>query len=160
MFDFDNLSQYMINNNVPDYTVNRVKEWCQHTWKTQKSFDELAILEFLPVKMRTDMALDVHYKVLENHKSGCTSNSNHWTFQTISNVKLFHGCDPGLIKALVTRLQPMLFLPGDYICKKGDVGKEMFIITTGAVQVVGGPDDSIVFVTLGQGLLYSNIFRV
>ena len=64
---------------------------------------------------------------------------------------MFHGCDPGLIKSLVIKLQPMLFLPGDYICKKGDVGKEMFIITTGAVQVVGGPDDSIVFVTLGEG---------
>ena len=46
----------------------------------------------------------------------------------------------------------MLFLSGDYICKKGDVGKEMFIVTTGQVQVVGGPDDSIVFVTLGQGI--------
>ena len=65
---------------------------------------------------------------------------------------MFHGCDPGLIKSLVIKLQPMLFLPGDYICKKGDVGKEMFIITTGAVQVVGGPDDSIVFVTLGEGI--------
>ena len=80
------------------------------------------------------MALDVHYK-------------------TISNVKLFHGCDTGLLKSLVVRLRPMLFLPGDYVCKKGDVGKEMFIITTGAVQVVGGPDDSIVFVTLGEGNL-------
>ena len=29
----------------------------------------------------------------------------------------------------------------------------MFIVTTGQVQVVGGPDDSIVFVTLGQGIL-------
>ena len=133
MFRFDMLSQYMFRMNVPDETVNRVKEWCQHTWKTQKSFDELAILEFLPSKMRTDVALDVHYK-------------------TISKVNLFHGCDPGLLKSLVVSLRPMLFLPGDYICKKGDVGKEMFIITTGAVQVVGGPNDSIVFVTLGEGM--------
>ena len=128
--------------------------------------------------MRTDVALDVHYK-------------------TICGVKLFHGCDPGLLKSLIIRLRPILFLPGiyffaqfvafcsiqifspnngrseknhnfilafsiepkirqknttgDYICKKGDVGKEMFIITSGAVQVVGGPGDSIVFVTLGEG---------
>ena len=138
MFKFDQLSQYMIRMNVPDDTVNRVKLWCQHTWKTQKSFDELAILEFLPFKMRTDVALNVHYK-------------------TISGVKLFHGCDPGLLKSLVIRLRPMLFLPGDYICKKGDVGKEMFIITSGAVQVVGGPDDSIVFVTLGEGICFGEI---
>ena len=58
----------------------------------------------------------------------------------------------GLLKVLVTKLRPMLFLSGDYVCKKGDVGKEMFIVTTGQVQVVGGPDDSIVFVTLGQGI--------
>ena len=62
---------------------------------------------------------------------------------------LFHFS--GLLKVLVTKLRPMLFLSGDYVCKKGDVGKEMFIVTTGQVQVVGGPDDSIVFVTLGQG---------
>lgn len=138
MFKFDQLSQYMFRMNVPDETINRVKVWCQHTWKTQKSFDESAILEFLPSKMRTDMALDIHYK-------------------TISKVNLFFGCDPGLLKALVVRLKPMLFLPGDIICKKGDVGKEMFIITSGAVQVVGGPNDSIVFVTLGQGVCFGEI---
>eukprot|EP00093_Oithona_nana_P009758 09758.XXX_496765_495461_1 [CDS] Oithona nana genome sequencing. len=138
MFKFDQLSQYMFRMNVPDETINRVKIWCQHTWKTQKSFDESAILEFLPSKMRTDMALDIHYK-------------------TISKVNLFFGCDPGLLKALVVRLRPMLFLPGDIICKKGDVGKEMFIITSGAVQVVGGPNDSIVFVTLGEGVCFGEI---
>lgn len=60
----------------------------------------------------------------------------------------------GLLKDLVVKLRPMLFLSGDYVCKKGDVGKEMFIVTTGQVQVVGGPDDSIVFVTLGKGILF------
>ena len=65
----------------------------------------------------------------------------------------------GLLKDLVVKLRPMLFLSGDYVCKKGDVGKEMFIVTTGQVQVVGGPDDSIVFVTLGKGI-YFYIFTI
>ena len=51
-------------------------------------------------------------------------------------MKLFHGCDPGLLKSLVLKLQPMIFLPNDYICRKGDVGKEMFIVTIGQVQVM------------------------
>ena len=44
MFHFDLLSQYMLRLNVPKETVDRVKDWCRHTWKTQKSFNELAIL--------------------------------------------------------------------------------------------------------------------
>ena len=35
----------------------------------------------------------------------------------------------------VCRLKPIIFLPGDYICRKGDVGMEMFIVSSGAVQV-------------------------
>ena len=76
MFNFDQISQYMYRNNVPKETMKKVKLWCQHTWKTQKTFDELGILEFLPSKMKADVAMDVHYK-------------------TIKGVKLFHGCDNG-----------------------------------------------------------------
>ena len=76
MFNFDQISQYMYRLGVPQETRDRVKLWCQHTWKTQKTFDELGILEFLPTKMKGDVAMDVHYK-------------------TIKGVKLFHGCDNG-----------------------------------------------------------------
>ena len=41
--------------------------------------------------------------------------------------------------------------------QKGDVGMEMFIVSSGAVQVVGGPNDSIVFVTLGRGVCFGEI---
>ena len=37
--------------------------------------------------------------------------------------------------------------------------KEMFIVTIGQVQVVGGPDDSIVFVSLGQGKYFDSVAR-
>ena len=43
-FKFDELSQYMHSMAVPAETVNRVKRWCQYTWQTQKSFDELGMI--------------------------------------------------------------------------------------------------------------------
>ena len=135
---FDNISQYMFRMHVPYETMHRVKTWCQFTWNAQKSFDEREILKYLPGKMMTDVALNIHFK-------------------TISGVKLFHGCNPGLLKMIVCKLKPIIFLPGDYICKKGDVGMEMFIVSSGAVQVVGGPNDSIIFVTLGPGVCFGEI---
>ncbi len=39
---FDALAQYMYQMKVPQETVRRVKDWCQYTWRTQKSFDEVS----------------------------------------------------------------------------------------------------------------------
>ena len=54
----------------------RVKLWLQYTWEHQKIFNESEVLAFLPPKMRTDLALKVHYA-------------------TLSKVKLFQDCDTG-----------------------------------------------------------------
>ncbi|XP_061615026.1 LOW QUALITY PROTEIN: cyclic nucleotide-gated cation channel beta-3-like [Phyllopteryx taeniolatus] len=51
----------------------------------------------------------------------------------------------------------IVYFPGDFVVKKGDIGKEMCVIKSGAVQVVGGPDNSIVFVTLKAGFFFTNI---
>ena len=61
-----------------------------------------------------------------------------------------------MVKGLYSDLLVLFHQESD-VCQKGDVGMEMFIVSSGAVQVVGGPEDSIVFVTLGQGVCFGEI---
>ena len=70
------ITNYMQKFRVPSMVQDRVKLWLQYTWEHQKIFNESEVLAFLPPKMRTDLALKVHYA-------------------TLSKVKLFQDCDTG-----------------------------------------------------------------
>jgi hypothetical protein len=61
--------------------------------------DESKILDLLPNKMRSDVALDLHV-------------------ETLSKVKLFQNCEIAFLRDLVVKLRSIIFLPGDYVCRK------------------------------------------
>lgn len=63
------------------------------------SADETGLMMCLPKKLRTDLAIHVH-------------------FNTLSKVKLFQDCDKNLLFDMVLKLKPVLYLPGDFVCKK------------------------------------------
>ena len=49
-----------------------------------------------------------------------------------------------------------MFSPGDYVCRKGDVGKEMYIIKRGKLDVVAD-DGREIYVTLGDGAVFGEV---
>ncbi|XP_046706388.1 cyclic nucleotide-gated cation channel beta-1-like isoform X2 [Silurus meridionalis] len=134
----DNTVKYMGSNRIPKDVQNRVKTWYNYTWQSQGMLDEDELLMQLPDKMRLDIAVDVNYSI-------------------VSKVPLFEGCDRQMIYDMLKRLRSVVYLPGDYVCKKDEVGREMYIIKSGAVQVVGGPDGKTIFVTLKAGSVFGEI---
>ena len=60
----DALTIYMSKNRVAKSVQERVKRWMNYTWAHQNTFDENKALEFLPPKMRTDIAMRVHFVTL------------------------------------------------------------------------------------------------
>uniref|UniRef100_A0A8C7RHW1 Cyclic nucleotide gated channel subunit beta 3, tandem duplicate 1 n=1 Tax=Oncorhynchus mykiss TaxID=8022 RepID=A0A8C7RHW1_ONCMY len=134
----DNTVYYMVSNNIPKLCQNRIRTWYNYTWDAQGMLDESELLEQMPLVMRTAIAVDI----------------NLATFQKID---LFKGCDNQMLVDMLLRLKSIIYLPGDFVVQKGDIGKEMYIIKSGAVQVVGGPDNSIVFVTLKAGCVFGEI---
>lgn len=45
--------------------------------------------------------------------------------ETLKRVHVFQDCEPGLLEELVTKLTLQIYSPGDYVCRKGDVGHEV-----------------------------------
>uniref|UniRef100_A0A673Z1V5 Cyclic nucleotide gated channel subunit alpha 1a n=1 Tax=Salmo trutta TaxID=8032 RepID=A0A673Z1V5_SALTR len=134
----DNIKQYMqVRWKVDKDLELRVITWFDYLWTNDKAQDERETLRYLPDKLRAEIAINVH-------------------LDTLKKVRIFADCEAGLLIELVLKLQPQVFSPGDYICKKGDIGREMYIVKEGKLAVVA--DDGIKqFCVLGDGSYFGEI---
>ncbi|XP_071088023.1 cyclic nucleotide-gated channel alpha-3-like [Haliotis cracherodii] len=135
--DVDAVKRYMEIRKVGSDIQDRVIQWFAYTWNNKQSIDDRQALAILPEKLRAEIAIHVH-------------------LHTLRRVAIFQDCEPGLLVELVLKLRLQVFSPGDYICKKGDIGKEMYIIKRGKLEVVS-EDGKKVFVTLSDGAVFGEV---
>ncbi|KFM77291.1 Cyclic nucleotide-gated cation channel alpha-3, partial [Stegodyphus mimosarum] len=71
----------------------------------------------LPERLRAEVAVHVH-------------------LDSLKKIKIFEQCETGFLCELVLKLRSQVFSPGDYVCRVGETGREMFIINHGKVEVI------------------------
>lgn len=114
----DSVKRYMTLRKVATDFERRVIGWFDYVWMTGQSFDDERTLSILPDNLRTELAINVH-------------------LDTLKRVSIFTDCDsPGFLAKLVSCLRLVVYSPGDYVCRRGDIGKEMYIVKSGLLSVL------------------------
>lgn len=137
----DCIKQYMNHRNVPEVVQSRVKKWLNYSWSRTQALNETDLLTSLPGQLRTEIAIHVH-------------------LDTLKKVNIFANCERGFLCGLVVKLRSQIFSPGDYICREGDVGKEMYIINHGRVEIIireAETNQRIVVRTMIEGSYFGEI---
>ena len=133
----DGIKKYMKFRKVNKNLENRVIKWFDYLWSNKQSIAEEDVLKHLPDRLQAEIAIHVH-------------------LETLKKVELFQDCEPGLLVELVLKLRLIVFSPGDYVCRKGDIGREMYIVKNGSLSVVS-EDGKTVFAKLATGSVFGEI---
>ncbi|KAL7547182.1 hypothetical protein ACHAWF_010502 [Thalassiosira exigua] len=105
---------------VPDDLQRQVRAFYDYVWIHQKQYDEkIALLS------DKQMSTDLQRKL-----------ALHLFKDVVSHISFFSEIDDLLLGEICMSLRTRIFLPGDMIIFKGDVGKELFIIAKGVVEVL------------------------
>jgi hypothetical protein len=102
----DYAKSYLKQNKIGAELVARIKNYLDYLW-IAKDVNQADVLRTLPDNLRKAIAMNVH-------------------METLKRVHVFQDCEPGLLGELVTKLKLQIYSPGDYVCRKGDVGHEVF----------------------------------
>ncbi|KAJ9463634.1 Cyclic nucleotide-gated cation channel subunit A [Diplonema papillatum] len=136
----DTYNDWMRYRRFPQATVAKIKAYLTYMWVTRKGVDESQLLRDLPTYLRLEVAEFVNEDIIQK-------------------VPLFKDVSKAFLNAVILHLQPRVVLANAYICKTGDVGAEMFFISSGIVNVVIEEDEmpNKVVATLTDGSFFGEV---
>lgn len=133
----EKIQTFMQYRDVPGELQDNIRTYYDYLWNNRRGFDESAVLEELPSSLKLQVALHLNKDIIEK-------------------VPMFKGAPDDLIRQIVLNLKPVLYTPGDYIFRKGEMGDQMYFISRGKVEIVS-EDGSTVFATLSDGSFFGEI---
>jgi hypothetical protein len=120
----DGVKQYMHYRQLPLELQQRIVNHYDFIWEERKAFDDGQIFNDLPSALRTDV--------------GCFLNDG-----VIQKVPFFRDAEPGFVRSIVSLLEPQLFCPGDTIISRGEIGRHMYFVSLGEVELMSPSSEEV-----------------
>jgi CRP-like cAMP-binding protein len=133
----EKIQTFMQYRDVPAELQDNIRTYYDYLWNNRRGFDESAVLDELPSTLKLQVALHLNKDIIEK-------------------VPMFNGAPDDLIRQIVLNLKPVLYTPGDFIFRKGEMGDQMYFISRGKVEIVS-EDGQTIFATLTDGNFFGEI---
>ncbi|EGT48580.1 hypothetical protein CAEBREN_02576 [Caenorhabditis brenneri] len=113
----DGIKFYMKYRGVQSAIQERVLNCFLYLNSHNQLYDEEEILSLLPPRFQANIAANLHQ-------------------DTLSKVALFQKCDQRFLQEIVMLVKQQVYSPNDYLCRKNEKAKEMFIVKKGTLTVI------------------------
>jgi voltage-gated potassium channel len=133
----DRLSNFLRYRKIPVELQRQIFEYYSFLWERNLGYDEAVILSELPEVLRIEIAMAMKREFIEK-------------------VPFFHGASPQLVREIAVELRPVLFRPGDDIFRAGEIGRHIYFISKGTVDVIAA-DGHTVVATLTDGAFFGEL---
>ena len=135
--NMEHLSNMVRYRGLPKELQQKIREYYTYKLQRQIGYDETNFLDSLPENLRRKVALYLKKDLLED-------------------MPLFKHANEAFIEALALLLKPIVFTPGDYVFRAGDIGHEMFFIVQGELRVLA-KDEETILSTMTNGDCFGEI---
>ena len=132
----DHLNCFMTTRRLPEELQNRIRHYFLHVVHDRGESDDFSILDELPVSLKREAVLFMNHDI-------------------IRKVPLFQEASESFTNSLVELLQSHIYVKGDVIVKKGEIGEEMYFLRSGQVGVYDGEGRRIS--SIGEGGFFGEI---
>jgi hypothetical protein len=113
----ERLSAFMQYQGLPRPLRRHVQEYFDYLWEKRLVVEEPGMLAALPPNLRDEVALYLKRDL-------------------VLNVPLFRRAGEAFVHDVALQMRPFVCLPGDYVVRAGERGREMYFLSRGAVEVL------------------------
>lgn len=133
----DKVNTFLKYRDIPWTMQKKINDYYEYLWETRRGYDETSVLEDLPAPLKESVSLFLNKEIIEK-------------------VPIFEGASEDLIKEIVMNMTPVVFTPGDLVVRAGEVGYDMYFISSGQVDVLSA-DEKTRYATLASGHFFGEI---